>query len=61
MAGRVCESCNSNIEKVAPRTRDGVTVWLGDACFADWFRRERAFARARGEKWDPAVAGRPTR
>lgn len=59
MSSRICESCRSNVRPSKPRTRDGVTVWMDDECFRDWFRRERAFTRARGEKWDPAVAGAP--
>jgi NMD protein affecting ribosome stability and mRNA decay len=42
-----------------PRTRDGVTVQICDECNADWFRRERVFATARGEAWDAAKTGRP--
>jgi hypothetical protein len=51
-----CGGCNRMAG--AKRLRDGVVVDLCNECFADFFRRERVFTEARGEKWDPAVAGR---
>lgn len=55
--GRICGGCRRG--NGVERERDGQSVLLCDECNADWFRRERVFTQARGDVWDPAVAGRP--
>lgn len=55
--GRICDGCKRRFGEL--HTRDGVRVMLCEECNGDWFRRERVYAAARGEAWDPALAGRP--
>lgn len=57
--GKACDGCGRGAGE--PQSRDGVQVMLCPECQRDWFRRERVYTTARGEKWDPVIAGRPTR